>query len=135
MARRSRKTKSNSNPTPMIIGSVVAVALIAGAFFFLKSSPSESLKSLPIDVYYDNPSSIRGSKFSVTGEVISKLRYVENVGQAIQVNVTDGTRSEVVGIMVPTGVKGPNIDPKQNYTFSVEVKSDRWLEASSYTDR
>ncbi len=119
----------------MIVGSIVALALIGAAFILLKPKAGESLKNLPLDVYYSDPSSLRGSKFSVTGQVVSKLKYQENVGQVIQLKVTDGSRSEVFAVMVPDGVDGPNIDPNQNYTFNVEVKSDRWLEAKSYTDR
>ena len=134
MARKSRKKKSSSsNPKPVIIGALCAIALIAVGYFILSRSVSDQTNVTPLqaDTYTTSPNSLRGSTFAVKAQVIKKLHYEEGVRQVIQVAYDN----EHIPIEIPAEVTGPNINTQQEYTFIVKAKNDAWLVASSYTDK
>lgn len=132
MARRTRKTKStSSNPAPLIIGILCAIGLLAGGYFIITRPTTLNATVLNAETYTKSPDSIRGSTFTVKGEVIKKIHYEEGVVQVIHVSYND----EPIPIEIPASVKGPNINTKQEYTFTVKAKNDAWLVASSYTDK
>ncbi len=136
MARKTRKKQSTAtNPMPILIGGIVAIAIIALGYWYLTHGGSnKNYKPLPLQTYVNNPNSLRGSSFSVTGEVVAKPR-VNHETQIIEIAVTQKGVTEHVMIEVPTKVKGPNIDPKQNYIFNVKVAPNGWLIVSSYKDK
>ncbi|MGJ8654899.1 MAG: hypothetical protein ACSHX6_00505 [Akkermansiaceae bacterium] len=132
MARRTRKSQSTpSNPLPMIIGALCAVALLAGGYFILTREPSSNATELNADTYTNSPESVRGSTFSIKAQVVKKLYYEEGVTQVVQVNYNN----EPIPIEIPADVAGPNINTQQEYTFIVKAKNDAWLVAKSYTDK
>ena len=140
MARRSRRTTSSST-APVIIGSVAAVLVIGIGFFVLKRGDSPSAKQFPLETYVESCNSLRGSEYSISGEIIENAQHNPNVGKFIFLKVDTGDQTispglpQSVGIMVPNSVKGPNLETKQNYTFVVDVKKEGSLVASSYTAR
>jgi|GEM_PF-611503 hypothetical protein len=140
MARRSRRKKS-SNPAPVIIGSVAAVLVIGLGFVFLKRGDSPTAKEFPLATYVESCNSLRGSEYSITGEIVENAQHDPNVGKFIFLRVDTGDQTispelpQSVGIMVPSSVKGPNLETKQNYTFVVDVRKEGSLVASSYTAR
>ncbi len=133
MARKSRKKKkAASNPAPVIIGAVCAVALVAGGIYVINNpSGTSSANLLSIDTYTTSPESQRGSTFEVRGEVIKKIAYKDGVRQVLQVRYNN----EDIPIVVPADVDGPNINTQQEYTFTVNAKDDAWLFATAYTDK
>ncbi len=132
MARRTRKKQStSSNPMPIIIGAVCAIALLAGGYFLLTREKSNNATILNAETYTNSPESVRGSTFEVKAEVVKKLFYEEGVTQVVQVNYNN----EPIPIEIPANVVGPNINTQQEYTFIVKAKNDAWLVAKSYTDK
>lgn len=134
MARKSRKKKSSSNPIPVIIGALCAVALLAVGYIILTGSgrgEATNVTPLQAETYTTSPDSLRGSTFSVKADVVKKLHYEEGVTQVVQVNYNN----EPIPIEIPAEITGPNINTNQEYTFIVKAKSDGWLVASSYTDK
>lgn len=124
----------------MIAGSIGAIVIIAGGFFFInsdKKTPDHS-KELPMQIYVDKSNSLRGNIYHVTGEVIESAHHDPKIGKKIFINVdvneatypADLPRS--LGILIPNDVKGPNIETKQTYTFVVDVKDGGNLIARSY---
>ncbi|MEO1856362.1 MAG: hypothetical protein ABGY95_03220 [Rubritalea sp.] len=140
MARRSRRKKSN-NPAPVIIGSVAAVLVIGIGYVSLKRADAPSAKEFPLETYVDSCNSLRGNEYSISGEIVENAQHDPNVGKFIFLRVDTGDQAisqempQSIGIMVPSSVKGPNLETKQNYTFVVDVKKEGSLVASSYTAR
>ncbi len=132
MARRKRKKQSSSsNPIPIIIGVVCAILLLGAGFFYVTRSKPTNANPLNAETYTKNPSALTGSTFTVKGEVVKKLHYEEGVTQVIHVSY----QNEEISIIIPDKVKGPNINTKQEYTFTVTAKNDDWLVAKAYTDK
>jgi hypothetical protein len=132
MARRTRKKQSKqSNPLPMIIGAVCAIALLAGGYLFLTKENTSNVSELNVETYANSPESLRGSSFTVKAEVTKKRFYEEGVTQLVQVTYNN----EPIVIEIPADVDGPNINTQQEYTFIVKAKNDAWLVAKSYTDK
>lgn len=132
MARRTRKKQSTpSNPLPMIIGALCAIAVLAGGYFILTTEKTSNVTELNSDTYANSPESVRGSTFLVKAEVTKKLYYEEGVTQLVQVSYNN----EPISIEIPADVDGPNINTQQEYTFIVKAKNDAWLVAKSYTDK
>lgn len=141
MARKSRRRKkSSSHNLPTIVGSVIAVALIGGGFLFIKNknTPKKS-PVLPIERYVVAANSYRGNTYQVSGEVFEIARHDPSIGKQVFVSVDTGDDPypadlpKDIGILIPTEVKGPNIETKQSYEFIVEVKDRGTLIAQSYT--
>ena len=140
MARRSRRKKS-TNPAPVIIGGVAAILVIGLGFAFLKRGDSPSAKKFPLETYVESCNSLRGNEYSISGEIVENAQHDPNVGKFVFLRVDTSDQDiplelpQSIGIMVPSSVKGPNLETKQNYTFVVEVKREGSLVASSYTAR
>ncbi len=138
MSRRSRRKKF-SNPTPAIIGAVVAVLAIGIGFTFLKSADKPSAKSFPLKTYVESCNSLRGNEYSISGEIVENAQHDPNIGKFIflRIDTDDEPVSaelpQTIGILVPAKVTGPNLETKQNYSFVVEVKREGALVASSYS--
>ena len=133
MARRTRKKQStkSTNLLPLIIGALCALGLLAGGYFIITREKSSNATELSAETYTNAPESLRGSTFSIKGEVIKQLHYEEGVVKVIHVNYNN----EPIPIEIPADVVGPNINTQQEYTFIVKAKNDAWLVAKSYTDK
>jgi len=133
MARRSRKKKQSSSTKslPAIVGALCAIALLAGGYFILVRPSSVSANMLNAGTYEESPDSLRGSIFTVKGEVVKKLHYEEGVRQVIHVRYDN----KQIPLIIPATVEGPNINTNQEYTFLVKAKNDAWLVVNSYTDK
>lgn len=133
MARRTRKKQStkSTNLLPIIIGALCALGLLAGVYFIITREKSSNATELSAETYTNAPESLRGSTFSIKGEVIKQLHYEEGVVKVIHVNYNN----EPIPIEIPADVVGPNINAQQEYTFIVKAKNDAWLVAKSYTDK
>ena len=139
MARRKRKKKSaQSNPMPIIIGAIIAIALLATGYLIVTSrKASTNSPTLPAAQLQNNPSSLRGSDFSVTGKVKEKLYHSESNGALISIEVTDNGESYTFPILVPSDVSksGPNLSTEQSYVFNGTVNSKERFIVSSYDDK
>jgi len=137
MARRKRKKKSAaSNPMPMIIGAVAAVALLAAGYFILtRTGGSANSPRLPAAQFEKNPGSLRGSDFSVTGKVKEKMHHNDTKGTIIEIEVEEDSKLFRFAIRIPTGVDGPNLSTEQSYIFNGTVNSKGRFVVDSYDDK
>ena len=138
MARRSSRKRSSNNSTTILIGSIAAIVAIAIGFVFLNQSETPNAKRFPLESYVNNGNSLRGSEYSITGEIIENVQHDPSIGKFVILKVNTGdvdVSSELpqnVGILVPATVNGPNLETKQNYHFVVEVRKEGSLIAKSY---
>lgn len=137
MSRRSRKKQSS--PVPAILGGAVLIAMIAIGYSFLPKGGSATAKPLPLEVYVDSCNSLRGSEYSVSGEILENYHHDPEVGKFIFLTVDEEEASSEspknIGILVPTDVSGPNLETKQQYHFVVQVQKEGMLVATSYTSK
>jgi hypothetical protein len=139
MSRRSRRKRSNTGSSTVLIGSVAAVAAIAIGFVFLNKSETPDAKRFPLESYVNNGNSLRGSEYSISGEIVENAQHDPTVGKFVIIKVHTGDQAipadlpNSVGILVPAGVNGPNLETKQNYNFVVDVRKEGSLVATSYT--
>jgi hypothetical protein len=139
MSRRSRRKRSNTGSSTVLIGSVAAVAAIAIGFVFLNKSETPAAKRFPLESYVNNGNSLRGSEYSISGEIVENAQHDPTVGKFVIIKVHTGDQAipadlpNSVGILVPAGVNGPNLETKQNYNFVVDVRKEGSLVATSYT--
>lgn len=147
MARRSRKKQKNTQ-LPTIIGAVAALALVAGGFFYLKSSKSGADRDFspvefPMETYVNNGNSLRGANnyYSLTGEVFEKRSPTTTTGLKlfVEVEIDPATYPanfpKSLGIFVPAEINGPNIETKQSYHFIVQAARDGSLTAVEYESK
>lgn len=135
MARRSRNKQSN--PAPLILGGVAVLAAIVVGYTLLPKGESSQAKSFPLETYTESCNSLRGSEYSVSGEILENFHHDPNVGKFIFLTVEqDASASpdspQSVGILIPSDVDGPNLETKQKYSFVVSVKKEGMLVAKSY---
>ena len=137
MARRSRKKQNNS--IPAILGGVAVIAAIAIGYTLLPKEGETTAKRFPLEVYVDSCNSLRGSEYSVSGEILENFHHDPNIGKFIFLTVeqqdTSPDTPKNIGILVPTDVTGPNLETKQQYSFVVQVKKEGMLVAKSYTSK
>ncbi|MGJ8673956.1 hypothetical protein [Rubritalea sp.] len=139
MSRRSRRKRSNSNSSTILIGSIAAIVVIGVGFIFLNQSEAPTAKRFPLESYISNGNSLRGSEYNLSGEIVENSQHDPTVGKFIIIKVDTGDQAlppgspDSVGILVPFAVNGPNLETKQNYNFVVNVRKEGSLVATSYT--
>lgn len=134
MPRRSRSNSSNKNNLGIYIiaGVILIGALIAGKFVLdQRAVHFKELTEFPMSDYKENPNSLSGNKYRISGKVGSKIKYTANDGQLISFLVEDsGKGTGSVGILIPPTVgKGVNLENGQSYIFKVEVNREGVLVA------
>ena len=137
MARRKRKKKSApSNPIPMIIGALVAFAIIALGYWMLtKPKSSDRYPDLPVVELQNNPESLRGSNFSVIAKIKQKPHHNERQGAVIFVDIIKEGKQYSFPFIVPAGIDGPNLSVEHTYIFNGIVNSKAQFIVSSYSDK
>ena len=138
MARRSRRKRNSNSATTILIGSIAAIVAIAIGFVFLNQSDAPKAKRFPLESYVNNGNSLRGSEYSITGEIIENVLHDPTIGKFVILKVDTGDSQasadtpQCVGILVPSSVNGPNLETKQSYHFVVDVRKEGSLVANRY---
>lgn len=120
----------------MIAGAIAALVLLAGGYWILTSGNGGSdYPTLPAKDMQHNPSSLRGSDFSVIGKVKSKIHHSDSKGSLIDIEVKQDGETYRFPIKVPSDVDGPNLSVEQSYIFNGTVTSKERFVVSSYSDK
>ena len=137
MARRKRKKKSTaSSPMPMLIGLIVAILVLGAGYWILTSEKSSAdSPTLPAVEFQNNPSTLRGSDFSVTGKVKEKMYHSETNGSLISIEVEDNGKFYMFPIIIPSDISGPNLSVEQSYIFNGSINSKERFIVGSYNDK
>jgi len=125
MARRSKsKSKNKSNfAVYLIIAVAVVGALVVGKRVLDKRAEHFSgISELPISDYRENPNSLSGNEYRVTGKITEKLKWTPDEGQLISVFVDQSSRGKApIGIRIPADVSQVNLERGHTYTFKVAI--------------
>ena len=141
MSRRARKGSKNKNmnPVPIIIGMIIALAVVAGVVFVPKIiAPEGDAPPLNIERYAEGGSKANaGNKNSVVAPITGK-ESIDGGDLMLFVRPeegSDGKKPKSLAIFVSKavkdqeGVKDLNLNTDSSYVFTVVTSSNGMLEA------
>ena len=126
-----RRASSSTNPVRLVVVLIlVAGALAGGAYFWMTlSDPYRTLAPIDIAVYLDNANSLRGNVYKFSGTIDSELAWSPTGGRLFSV-LGDGSKTDVVPLLIPPELNYINIQKDQRYNFKIEVGDKGILTAS-----
>ena len=126
-----RRASSSTNPVRLVVVLIlVAGALAGGAYFWMTlSDPYRTLAPIDIAVYLDNANSLRGNVYKFSGTIDSELAWSPTGGRLFSV-LADGSKTDVVPLLIPPELNYINIQKDQRYNFKIEVGDKGILTAS-----
>jgi hypothetical protein len=125
----ARRTKSNSK-TNLAVYLIIAVAVIGslavGKLFLDKRAQHFSgTNELPFLDYRENPNSLSGNQYRVTGKITEKLKWTPDEGQLIGLFVDQGEQGKgPIGIRIPANISQVNLERGNSYTFKVKINRE-----------
>jgi hypothetical protein len=93
------------------------------------SDPYRTLTPIDIPTYLDNANSLRGNVYKLSGTIDSELAWSPSGGRLFAV-LADGSKTDVVPLLVPPELNYVNIQKDQRYFFKIEVGDKGILTAS-----
>jgi hypothetical protein len=126
-----RRASSRTNPLWLVVALIfVAGALGGGAYLWMSlSDPYRTLTPIDIPTYLDNANSLRGNVYKLSGTIDSELAWSPSGGRLFAV-LADGSKTDVVPLLVPPELNYVNIQKDQRYFFKIEVGDKGILTAS-----
>jgi hypothetical protein len=86
------------------VGSIVfGIALVGGVAAFSTGAffnPLRTLRKFPVQEYYDNHSSLEGTRFRAELTIAGQIGWKENLGRLVNCNL-EGVKSPVVVLLSP----------------------------------
>jgi hypothetical protein len=126
-----RRASSKSSPLWLVVVLILlAGALAGGAYLWMSlSDPYRTLAPIDIPTYLDNANSLRGNVYKLTGTIDSELAWSPTGGRLFSV-LADGSKTDVVPLLVPPELNSVNIQKDQKFSFKIEVGDKGILTAS-----
>jgi hypothetical protein len=126
-----RRASSKTNPLWLVVALViVAGALGGGAYLWMSlNDPYRTLTPIDIPTYLDNANSLRGNVYKLSGTIDTELAWSPTGGRLFSV-LADGSKTDVVPLLVPPELNYVNIQKDQRYFFKIEVGDKGILTAS-----
>ena len=126
-----RRASSRSHPVSLVVALILlAVALGGGAYLWVTlSDPYRTLTPIDIPTYLDNANSLRGNVYKFSGTIDSELAWSPTGGRLFSV-LADGSKTDVVPLLIPPELNSINIQKDQRYNFKIEVGDKGILTAS-----
>ena len=146
MPRRSRTRKGNgkggiSGGQIIGIGAAVAGFLIAAFLMFkivagdlLSGGSDNSASSFDVADYTENSLSLRGNVYHLTGTVEERLKWTDDRGRLISLDVTDDSGSSPIPVLIPNDFNQVNVDRGAEMGFTVRVDRGGLLIAEEIDD-
>ena len=118
----ARRASSGVNTQALIMGVVVLIVILGGAFWFLnRGSSNFDAPELDVDQALQNSRSLSGNRYQTTGKLID--RRIEANGQVVVLEYGDGISAKHLPIVVPTSFEGGNLNLQADYTFLIEFNT------------
>ncbi len=123
MARRSKNQSKGNLIAYALITTAVLCGIILGKLYLNKRSEHFSgISELPISDYKQNPNSLSGNIYQVTGKISEKLKWTPDQGQLISVFVDQKSQGKgTIGIRIPAQITNVNLERGHVYTFKVSI--------------
>jgi hypothetical protein len=126
-----RRASSRTHPVWLVVALILlAGALAGGAYLWVTlSDPYRTLATIDVPTYLDNANSLRGNVYKFTGTIDSELAWSPTQGRLFSV-LADGSKTDVLPLLVPPGLNHVNIQKDQRFFFKIEVGDKGILTAS-----
>jgi hypothetical protein len=126
-----RRASSRTNPLWLVVALVFVAGALGGAAYLWMSlsDPYRTLTPIDIPTYLDNANSLRGNVYKLSGTIDSELAWSPSGGRLFAV-LADGSKTDVVPLLVPPELNYVNIQKDQRYFFKIEVGDKGILTAS-----
>jgi len=126
-----RRASSRTNPVSLVVALVLlAGALGGGAYVWTAlSDPYRTLAPIDVTAYLQDANSLRGNVYKFTGTIDTQLAWSAGQGRLYSV-VADGTKNDVLPVLIPPQFDHVNVQKDQRFTFKIEVGDKGMLSAS-----
>jgi hypothetical protein len=126
-----RRASSKSNPVWLVVVLIlVAGALAGGAFLWMTvSDPYRTLTPIDVTAYLENANSLRGNVYKFSGTIDGQIAFSPTGGRLFSV-LADGSKTDVLPLVVPPSLNSVNIQKDQRYSFKIEVGNKGVITAS-----
>lgn len=133
----ARRRNSGISPTQIAIGAIVAIGAGAGVMALSSGGSGDSdkgnFRSFSARSFFDNASSMRGSRLSLEGTVREQIEFARDGGRIYEVDVTEDGRSDSwpVPVYFPPEMRAADVVIGQSYRLTVSVDVDLRIVASA----
>ncbi len=119
----ARRASSGVNTQGLLIGALILLVLLGGAYWFLNRQPS-AFDAKPVSVGHaqDNGRSLAGNKYSVTGILVD--RKIKDEGQIVALKVDENGITKILPVMLGKDLKTGNLSLQEQYSFLIQFNND-----------
>lgn len=132
-----RRASSGFSPG-ILIGSAIAIAaLFFGGKSLLSGEKDSPLSGAELDMstIEENANSLRGNEYVVEGKIDDQILWTADKGQVVSLKVDSPAGAKFLGIEIPPGLSGVNIEREQTYAFRVSFRQGGIAVAEEVTRR
>jgi hypothetical protein len=119
----ARRGSTKTNPFMALLGLLVVGGLAVGAYSLLgrEQEPYRTVQTLDGGAYLDNANGLRGNVYKTEATVLNSLAWVPSKGRLYSFEIKNGTRTDVVAVLVPAQFNAINLQKGQHFWLKVEV--------------
>lgn len=119
----ARRASSGVNTQGLIIGAVIFILALAGAYWFLNKKPSAFEEPMvSVRDAQENGRSLAGNTYQVIGKLVD--RRIEDAGQIVALEVQENDSVRILPVMLGSDFQSGNLSLQQQYAFLVQFNND-----------
>ena len=119
----ARRASSGVNTQGLLIGAVILLIVLGGAYWFLNKKPSAFDEPLvSVSDAQANGRSLAGNTYQVIGKLVE--RKIEDSGQIVVLEVKESDATLILPVMLGSDFQSGNLSLQQNYAFLVQFNND-----------
>lgn len=119
----ARRASSGVNTQGLIIGAVILILALAGAYWFLNKKPSAFEEPMvSVRDAQENGRSLAGNTYQVIGKLVD--RRIEDAGQIVALEVQENDSVRILPVMLGSDFQSGNLSLQQQYAFLVQFNND-----------
>ena len=119
----ARRASSSVHPVWIVRILILLAVAIGGGFllFGRVNDPYRTIAALDVTAYMENSNSLRGNTYKVTGTVANSLAWSASAGRLFSIEVTSGSTTDVLPVLIPTAFNHVNVQKGQKFMFKIEI--------------
>jgi hypothetical protein len=120
----ARRASSGVNTQGLLIGALILVVVLSGAYWVLNRSPS-AFDAKPVNVTQaqENGRSLAGNQYSVSGTLIDR-KIRSEVGQIVALKVEEDGMTKILPILLGKDFQSGNLSLQEQYSFLIQFNND-----------
>ena len=119
----ARRASSGVNTQGLLIGALILVVVLGGAYWVLNRSPS-AFDAKPVNVTQpqENGRSLAGNQYSVSGTLIDR-KIRSEVGQIVALKVEEDGMTKILPILLGKDFQSGNLSLQEQYSFLIQFNN------------